>query len=314
MNTYKSWRLIPRLELPGALQMAIDDWLLDQHAQHLHPPTLRFYTWEPAAISLGYHQRHWPKHWGTLANDRATILAAAEPSGSNLLTADRTLPTWQSKPLDLVRRPTGGRAVLHQGDLTYAVITSNLPQHRTLAYRYLCQFLIDGWRSMGISLRYGNVGRGYIHNPNCFGTTTQADLIIDDEDATGISPPSGFPIETGDRPETTDDKPNTTRTQIKLIGSAQLWRGQAVLQHGSMQLSTDPMLFETVFGSPARTFQCQSSVLEQLKKIPYESIVETLSEVAAKSFDIELSEQPLSAQEWAEVRERTIQFQKPSSS
>ncbi len=77
--------------------MAIDAWLLEQHDLGKHPPTLRFYTWEPAAISLGYHQRRWPQYWQGL--------------------------TGQGQPLDMVRRPSGGRAVLHQGDLTYAVIS-----------------------------------------------------------------------------------------------------------------------------------------------------------------------------------------------
>ncbi|HEY9649888.1 MAG TPA: lipoate--protein ligase family protein, partial [Coleofasciculaceae cyanobacterium] len=78
--------------------MAIDQWLLEQHRIGNHPPVVRFYTWASPTISLGYHQRRWPVFWQQL--------------------------TWQGIPLDLVRRPTGGRAVLHQGDLTYMVVTS----------------------------------------------------------------------------------------------------------------------------------------------------------------------------------------------
>ncbi|HSM82971.1 MAG TPA: lipoate--protein ligase family protein, partial [Nodosilinea sp.] len=89
------WRLIPPIAAPGAVQMAIDTWLLDQHQRHGHPPTLRFYTWSPAAISLGVSQRQQiPEHWRGLR--------------------------WQGQPVDLVQRPTGGRGVLHQGDLTYS--------------------------------------------------------------------------------------------------------------------------------------------------------------------------------------------------
>ncbi|VXD16053.1 Biotin/lipoate A/B protein ligase (fragment) [Planktothrix serta PCC 8927] len=145
----KVWRLIPVLKASGHLQMAIDHWLFKQHQQGKHPPTLRFYLWESATISLGYHQKHWPSHWQQL--------------------------TWQNQPLELVKRPTGGRAVLHQGDLTYAVITSELPENRQVAYQILCQFLIAGWRSLGYELHYGTAGRGYIHNPNCFATATSAD-------------------------------------------------------------------------------------------------------------------------------------------
>ena len=148
------WRLIPLLEAPGNVQMAIDRWLLEQHQQKNHPPTLRFYTWSPPAISLGYHQRQYPEYWEYL--------------------------TWQGEKLDLVRRPSGGRAVLHQGDLTYAVVTSGLTGSRLQMYEKICEFLIQGWRSLGVELHYGTEGRGYIHNPNCFATATSADLVLSD--------------------------------------------------------------------------------------------------------------------------------------
>lgn len=185
-----TWRLIPLIDAPGAVQMAIDAWLLEQHLAGKMPSVLRFYTWSPAAISLGYHQRSHPEHWQHL--------------------------TWQKQPIDLVRRPTGGRAVLHQGDLTYAVITSNLPGSRMKIYRYLCQFLITGLRSHNLFLRFGEAGRGYIHNPDCFGTATAADLVL----------PTGE----------------------KLIGSAQLRRRQGILQHGSIRVQQDVKLLEAVFG------------------------------------------------------------------
>lgn len=54
--TNDKFRLIPLLSASGKVQMAIDGWLLEQHRLGLHPPALRFYTWSPAAISLGYHQ------------------------------------------------------------------------------------------------------------------------------------------------------------------------------------------------------------------------------------------------------------------
>ncbi len=130
--------------------MAIDTWLFEQYCEGSQPPILRFYTWEPAAISLGYHQSRYPAEWQDLR--------------------------WQGRLLDIVRRPSGGRAVLHQGDLTYAVITSGMG-NRMQAYRSICEFLIQGWRSLNVSLDYGQPGRGYIHNPNCFGTATAADLV-----------------------------------------------------------------------------------------------------------------------------------------
>ncbi len=75
------WRFIPLLKAPGTIQMALDLWLLEQHRQGLIPPTLRFYTWDPLAISLGYHQHKFPEQWQQL--------------------------NWNGLPVELVQRPTG---------------------------------------------------------------------------------------------------------------------------------------------------------------------------------------------------------------
>lgn len=185
------WRLIPFLIAEGSRQMAIDEAIFRAVAQGSSLPTLRFYQWNPIAISLGYHQRSYPDHWQGLKFGHETI--------------------------DLVRRPTGGRAVLHQGDLTYAISLSGMPNPRAESYRTICEFLIQGWQSLSYELSYGGAGRGYIHNPNCFGTATGADLVL----------PEGY----------------------KLIGSAQKRSADTVLQHGSMRLTPDLDLFERVFGT-----------------------------------------------------------------
>ncbi len=216
--------------------MAIDRWLVKQHQLGLHPPTLRFYTWSPVAISLGYHQSSFPNHWQRI--------------------------TWNGAPVELVRRPTGGRAVLHQGDLTYAVVTSGLNGSRIQVYQQLCEFLIQGWRRLGVELQYGVAGRGYIHNPNCFGTATGADLVLSDGS--------------------------------KLIGSAQLKRGQVILQHGSMRLAPDKELFEQVFG--AEFFQpINLPLIEPI------TVIEALTTAASDYFGIQLEVQPLSPVEWEAI-------------
>ena len=242
------WRLIPLITTTGKLQMAIDKWLLNQHLQGNIPPTLRFYTWQPVAISLGYHQKPYPEYWQNL--------------------------TWQGTSVDIVRRPTGGRAVLHQGDLTYSLITSGFPGSRIESYRAICEFLIQGWRSLGINLVYGSAGRGYINNPNCFGTSTGADLIL----------------------------PNGT----KLIGSAQLRKKGAILQHGSMILTPDVEFFSYVFKSEAspkvsdvsKSFLSANNMGENL----INQIIEALIRAASECFKIQLITEPLSEQEWLEIR------------
>ncbi|OIP72084.1 MAG: biotin--protein ligase [Oscillatoriales cyanobacterium CG2_30_40_61] len=235
------WRLIPVFKASGHLQMAIDHWLFRQHQQGKHPPTLRFYLWEPASISLGYHQKSWPEHWQDL--------------------------TWQNQPLELVKRPTGGRAVLHQGDLTYAVIASGLPQNSRAAYQTLCQFLIDGWRSLGYELHYGSTGRGYIHNPNCFATATAADLVLSDG--------------------------------TKLIGSAQLKGNGTILQHGSIRLTPDAELFRQVFGRemPSPTLSTLPSGEELIS-----TVIDGLAVAARFWFGGEWVIQPLSETELQTIK------------
>ncbi|MEM1426833.1 MAG: lipoate--protein ligase family protein, partial [Cyanobacteria bacterium P01_H01_bin.130] len=107
-------------------QMARDRWLWEEHAAGRFPSVLRFYGWREPTISLGYHQKSWPDHWNGLI--------------------------WRGRRVPLVRRPTGGRAVLHQGGLTYAVVTSTMGTNRAIAYETLCRWLIDGFSSLGISL------------------------------------------------------------------------------------------------------------------------------------------------------------------
>ncbi|MGI8932915.1 MAG: lipoate--protein ligase family protein [Phormidesmis sp.] len=230
------WRLLPVYEGTGAEHMAIDSWLLDQHVKGLQPSCLRFYTWRSPTLSLGYHQRQFPDFWNTLQ--------------------------WQGQPLDLVRRPTGGRAVLHQGDLTYALITSGLSGSRREIYRQLCQFLIEGWQRLGVELTFGAAGRGYIHNPNCFGTATAADLVMHD----------GY----------------------KLIGSAQVYRDGCVLQHGSMRLRPDSELFERVFDEKIVPPNIPKSVLTAGEM---NEIVTVLAQAAQEILGVAFAVQPLTATE-----------------
>lgn len=217
--------------------MALDTWLLERHGAGASPPVLRFYGWQTIALSLGYHQRQIPQHWLNLS--------------------------WQDQPISLVRRPSGGRAVLHQGDLTYSLIGSGFSGSRMEVYQHLCEFLVRGWRSLSVPLHYGVAGRGYIHNPNCFETATGADLVMADG--------------------------------TKLIGSAQLRRHGGVLQHGSMRLCPDPALFERVFGTP---IQVPSLPLPSVLEARRDVAIAALTQAAADWFGVTLVEEPLSAEEW----------------
>lgn len=235
--------------------MAIDRYLLEQHRRNNHPPTLRFYTWLPAAISLGYHQQDYPNSWENL--------------------------TWKEKAIDIVRRPTGGRAVLHQGDLTYAVVTSISPGKRLEVYKQICQFLITGWRSLGVELDYGSATKEYIQHQNCFATATGSDLI--------------------------------SISGNKVIGSAQLRRGKTVLQHGSMILQTDPKLYQQVFNTELEQNLLKIIPSKKDRSTPdpddvlTAKIVDSLTQAAIAIFKIDLVEQPLSTMEWQDIANMEVE-------
>lgn len=181
-------RLLPRFSSDGRTQMVLDRLLLEQSRE---APLLRFYTWDGPWLSLGRHQRSWPQHWDAL-----------QAEGQ----------------IGMVRRPSGGQAVLHAGGLTYALIWPTAPRQRKEAYRQACQWLLDGFASLGLPLRFGDEP-AVADQANCFARSTAADLV----DAQGV----------------------------KRVGSAQRWLHGRLLQHGEIVLNPPAALWETVFGSAA---------------------------------------------------------------
>ncbi|BBC22926.1 biotin/lipoate A/B protein ligase family protein [Pseudanabaena sp. ABRG5-3] len=228
----KLWQLIPYSETSGKLHMELDNSLLECHSQDPQfPSVLRFYHWKPSAISLGFHQKRYPDCWNAIA---------------------------QHHDLDIVRRPSGGRAVLHQGDLTYAVITNvevdgKRRSHREI-YEYICRFLIEGFNKLGIPLTYGQSGRGYIHNPSCFSTATNADLVISDG--------------------------------RKLIGSAQVYRRDSVLQHGSIAIAPDHRLLTELFQAEVPIVGCAEILQKPYEELTTE-LIKVLTESARQHFQTE---------------------------
>ena len=221
------WQRLPLTCADGLTNMALDEAIFQSVVVGESLPTLRFYTWERPTISLGYHQRNYPPHWDTLRWNGQT---------------------QDDKVLDRVRRPTGGRAVLHQGDLTYALIAPGFTASRSAAYEQICEFLIQGWRSLGVELHYGSARRGYIQNPNCFATATGADLVLDNGS--------------------------------KFIGSAQKRSGDVILQHGSMCLNPDNRLWRQVFETEA------PEIPESVRCEGISRIIEALSQSVTEVFGI----------------------------
>jgi lipoate-protein ligase A len=185
------WRLIEDGAASGSWNMAVDEALLQGQCSG-SPPTLRFYHWKPACLSLGRLQR------GTF-----------------------------SSPGDLVRRPTGGRAVWHQHEITYAVALrlDQLPRGATsvvAAYNYVSTGLLQGLSLLGVDAALAGQATRAGRAPekpgaNCFDySTPQCDF---------------------------------TALGRKLIGAAQYRRGDALLQHGSLLLRIDEAAWQQALGT-----------------------------------------------------------------
>lgn len=177
-------QVLPSLELAGAWQMAIDAWMLEQRR-----PMLRLYRWRGPTLSLGHHQRRIEPSWLALARSGA---------------------------IDLVRRPTGGRAVLHGGDLTYALVWPEAGGNREQVYRQACGWLQQAFAAFGQPLQFGRQAAS-TQASSCFALSTAADLVHGDGS--------------------------------KRIGSAQLWRQGCLLQHGSIQLEPPAALWQQLLGA-----------------------------------------------------------------
>ena len=171
------WRLVDDLGTGRDAQGQMDaDLARREEVAAGGPPVLRLYQWNPPALSLGRFQPE----------------------------TDVDLDACRARGVAVVRRPTGGRALLHGGDLTYAVALrrpSGAAGHVEALYRTLAAGLIAGLAELGVRAEVGG-DRGPA-GPVCFAAAQGADLRV------------------GER---------------KLCGSAQVQRGDVVLQHGSVLL------------------------------------------------------------------------------
>lgn len=167
----------------GRFNMALDEDLLFQAEEEGLPPILRVYGWEPPAVSLGYFQ---------------------DPSEA--VDLDRC----RSFGVEVVKRPTGGRAILHLDDFTYSFIVSeeDLGAVRGLtgAYLLISQAVVEGLRILGVKAGLERRRRGGsrpLRGGPCFASLSRYEIEVEG---------------------------------LKLVGSAQRRKGRAILQHGSIPL------------------------------------------------------------------------------
>ncbi len=165
--------------------MALDEAILEAAATGVSPPTMRLYAWEPACLSLGYAQP-----FGDVDQQRLQALG------------------W-----DLVRRPSGGRAILHSDELTYALIApADNPYFAggvLGSYRRLSQGLAAALAKLGLAPEVQDERHAQSErhaSPVCFQISSAYEITVRGK---------------------------------KIIGSAQVRRRGGVLQHGSLPLKGD---------------------------------------------------------------------------
>ncbi len=161
--------------------MALDRALQLGHQAGESPPTLRLYRWLRPTVTLGRFQK----------------------------LADVDVSYCDERGIDIVRRFTGGRGVLHDDEVTYSIIAGlddGIPRGVAASYRMLCGALARAYRLLGVSAALTPGSMGDRTSAACYLHATPADLSL------------------GAR---------------KLSGSAQVWSGSTVLQHGSFTLTRD---------------------------------------------------------------------------
>jgi lipoate-protein ligase A len=251
------WRLIIEEEArSGAANMAVDEAIALACAEGSSLPTLRFYRWSPPTVSLGRHQK----------------------------IADVDLDRIGALGYDLVRRTTGGRAILHTDELTYSAIAAadelRMAGGVMDAYLRLSNGLLAGLQALGLLAEKaaGNVRAGPDVSAACFEV------------------PSAYEITAGGR---------------KLMGSAQSRRQGHVLQHGSLPLTGDIARLVDVLALPAeeaahlrRQLAERASTLAQAIGLPEDSpllefhrVAASMAEGFAATLNLELIPGPLTAAE-----------------
>jgi lipoate-protein ligase A len=190
MAAKANWRWIPYQTYDPYMNMAIDEAMMIAHSKGLVPPTLRFYGWRPATLTLGYFQR---------SRDEVDF------------------ERLKQRGLGVVRRATGGRAVLHDHELTYSIVISEkapgIPSSVTEAYRVLNAGLLHGFLRLGLNAemvslaseeekqKYDSLG-----SAACFDSPSWYELVVEGR---------------------------------KVAGSAQTRQHGVLLQHGAILLDLD---------------------------------------------------------------------------
>ena len=234
----EEWRLIEDGPRDGTLNMTIDKAILAACESGEVLPTLRLYSWERPTLSVGYTQN-----------------------------VDREINFSRCRELDIkvVRRPTGGKALLHDHEVTYSFIAPvphpKFPPSLQGAYKVIAQALLEGLRELGVkdavlaNIKKVDRRHGYFYSPSCLSNNHHWEIEV---------------------------------KGAKLVGSAQRRTKRAFLQHGSIPISCDRTLLNSLFkhkvsGSHARSMNILNNKFITLseylrKEVTREEILQALKQ------------------------------------
>jgi lipoyl(octanoyl) transferase len=245
--TMKNWHLLTHdRPLRGSLNMAVDEYLFRSLGPE--PRTyLRFYQWERPTASLGYGQ---------------TAARVVDPE------------FCRAQGIDIVRRMTGGKLVLHHREVTYSVISNDVDTFTATlggSYKLVSRALVRGLERMGLAASLaGKAPASYARGTMpCFSRPAQDEIEI---------------------------------KSLKIVGSAQKRTGERFLQHGSIPLAHDEELLKAVSLYKTEGGILMTSLGRELGgDITFDWAVERLTAGFAEFFAAALPPLALSEAAWAEI-------------
>ncbi len=247
----RTWRLLVTEPTDGATNMAIDEAVWLGRRAGASPPTLRFFAWAPPTVSLGYGQ----------PLDGHVDFAACRRLG-----------------VGLVRRPTGGSAIYHDGperELTYSVVAAaddigGGARDLHHSYRWIGSALVAGLRGLGAPVEMVGVARGDEPTPAfCFARTGSCEIELGGQ---------------------------------KIVGSAQRRYGSTFLQHGSILLGVDAPRLGSLFPTTREPLSVLTTLEAALGHRPkFDDVATALAAAFEREHGLDLRPDGLTAGETAAV-------------
>jgi lipoyl(octanoyl) transferase len=244
------WRLISDGAGTGAWNMAVDEAILEACIAGMAPPTLRIYSWAPPAISLGHFQRP----------EKALFL-----------------DTCKARGIEAARRPTGGRAILHDKEITFSIITplSALGTTGVMdSYRYLADGIIRALHTMNVPAELidrnsespaAHVAVDKASPAACFAVKSRCDLMVAGK---------------------------------KIVGSAQVHRNNVVLQQNSLPFVIDAAAWTEVFRGMEGVAESAIGLWQAAgREVPFTEVAMALQQGFAQALGIEFCTGELTATE-----------------